>query len=317
MQIIFLLLISIVLGWVTKRLGFATVVGQLLAGVIIGPALLGLVHESHLLHLLSEAGVWLLMYNAGLETDVGELRQNFRAANAVAVMGVLVPLITFPMAALWLGYGLTHAIFWGIVFAATSISITIAVLSEQNKLGSKVGTVILGAAVLDDIMALILVTVFSLFVGGGSLGITSLMPIIIFGLGLLSRQFVFSGQVLHYTELIGNWSVFPLFFGSIGLAVTFDGIEKTWPIIIVMSLLAVASKFMGAGLGAKLVKLNRHESRAIGAGMISRGEMALIIAQIGVGAHILSAGVFSEFVLVIMIATIVAPLLMRPLFAKI
>ncbi|WP_242461964.1 cation:proton antiporter [Weissella confusa] len=123
-----LLVVTLGFGWIAGKLGFAKVVGQLIAGVVVGPALLGLVAPSHLMHVVSEFGVMLLMVNAGLETDARQLLQNFKASNFVALMGVVAPLAVFPVVALLFGYEWQIALFWGVVFAATSISITISVL---------------------------------------------------------------------------------------------------------------------------------------------------------------------------------------------
>lgn len=315
--LVLLIAVTLGFGWLGTKLGFATVVGQLLAGVILGPAVLGLVHSSHLIELLAEAGVLLLMVNAGLETDSGTLLKNFKAANLVALFGVLVPLIAFPAFAFYLGYELKIAIFWGVVFAATSISITISVLGEQGKLGTRVGAVILGAAVLDDILALALVTLYAAVVGGSGLSLSTILPIIAFVAGVLLRRFFNTHNLLHWSELIGQWTLFPIFFGSIGLSVSFAGIGETWWLMIIMTLLAVTTKYYGAGWGARLAGIDKIGANAIGSGMVSRGEMALIIAQIGASTGVLTGTVFGELVIVIIASTIVAPLMMRPLFKKI
>ena len=312
-----LLVVTLGFGWIAGKLGFAKVVGQLIASVVVGPALLGLVEPSHLMHVVSEFGVMLLMVNAGLETDARQLLQNFKASNLVALMGVVAPLAVFPVVALLFGYEWQIALFWGVVFAATSISITISVLGEQGKLGTVMGAVVLGAAVLDDILALLLVTAYAAFIGGSGLGLNTIMPIIAFAIGVLLRQLPKSDKLLHTTELFGEWTVFPIFFGSIGLNVVFHNLAETWWIMILLTALAVATKYYGAGFGARMARLDKHTSNAIGAGMVSRGEMALVIAQIGATGHILSNQVFGEMVIVIIASTIIAPLMMRPLIAKV
>ena len=131
-QLIILIVGTIILGRVGQKLGFAEVVGQLVAGIIMGPAILHWVATGEVISSLSELGVLLLMFTAGLETDVGQLRRNLTGATLTAVMGVVVPLLLFIVVALILGYHYDIAIFWGIVFAATSISITISVLGEAG-----------------------------------------------------------------------------------------------------------------------------------------------------------------------------------------
>lgn len=312
-----LLAITLAFGWAATKLGMAKVVGQLIAGVVVGPALLHWVEPSHLMHIVSEFGVLLLMFNAGLETDARQLRDNFKAANFTALMGVIAPLAVFPVIALVFGYEWQIALFWGVVFAATSISITISVLGEQGKLGTQMGAVILGAAVLDDIMALLLVTAYSLFIGGSGLGLNTIMPIIAFAFGVLLRQSSRSDKILHASEIFGQWTVFPIFFGSIGLNVVFHDLSKTWIAMVVLTVFAVATKYYGAGIGARMAGLDKHTGNAIGAGMVSRGEMALVIAQIGATGGILSGKVFGEIVVVIIASTLIAPLMMRPLIKKV
>ena len=317
LMIVILLGSALIFGWLATKVGLARVVGQLLAGIIVGPALLGWVDNTHLIHLIAEAGVLLLMVNAGLETDVAQLKANFKAATFTAVLGVVLPLIAFPVVALLLGYNMSIAIFWGIVFAATSISITIAVLGEQRKLGTQMGAIVLGAAVLDDIIALLLVTVYAVFAGGGGLGFNTLLPIVAFIVGLCLRRFAHADKLLHGLEQFGQWTLFPIFFGSIGLSVLLGNLANTWLIMIVLTILAVVTKYYGAGWGARLAGVDIVNSRAIGAGMVSRGEMALVIAQIGAGSGVLSEAAFGEFIIVIIASTIIAPLLMRPLVKRI
>ncbi|WP_022791134.1 cation:proton antiporter [Weissella halotolerans] len=308
---------ALLLGWLGTKIGLSMVVGQLVAGVIVGPALLGWVPNSATIHEIGEIGVLLLMFNAGLETDAQELKNNFKSATSVAVMGVLVPLIVFPIAALCFGDRLQVAIFWGIVFAATSISITIAVLSEQGKLKTLVGSVVLGAAVIDDVLALLLVSTYALLLGGSGIGVSALLPLVLFALGLLTRKWSRSGQLLHYSQLIGDWTLFPIFFGSIGLAVNLDHFGAELPMLIVLTILAVLTKYYGASFGARLTGIQPAASRAIGAGMVSRGEMALVVVQIGLQANILTADEFASFVVVIIVSTIIAPIMLRPLLKRV
>lgn len=316
-QLIILIVGTIILGRVGQKLGFAEVVGQLVAGIIMGPAILHWVATGEVISSLSELGVLLLMFTAGLETDVGQLRRNLTGATLTAVMGVVVPLLLFIVVALILGYHYDIAIFWGIVFAATSISITISVLGEAGQLGSQVGAVVLGAAVLDDMLALLLVGAYVLVFGGEGLSISTLLPIIVFIIGLIVNRLASSGKILKYSNLLGVWFFFPIFFGSIGLNISLNGLQKTWPLIIVLTVLAVATKYYGAQWGARIAKLDKPAARAVGAGMVSRGEMALVVAQIGLSANLIAKNIFGDMVIVIIVSTIIAPLMLRPLLKKI
>lgn len=316
-QLIILIVGTIILGRVGQKLGFAEVVGQLVAGIIMGPAILHWVVTGEVISSLSELGVLLLMFTAGLETDVGQLRRNLTGATLTAVMGVVVPLLLFTVVALILGYHYDIAIFWGIVFAATSISITISVLGEAGQLGSQVGAVVLGAAVLDDMLALLLVGAYVLVFGGEGLSISTLLPIIVFIIGLIVNRLASSGKILKYSNLLGFWFFFPIFFGSIGLNISLNGLQKTWPLIIVLTVLAVATKYYGAQWGARIAKLDKPAARAVGAGMVSRGEMGLVVAQIGLSANLIAKNIFGDMVIVIIVSTIIAPLMLRPLLKKI
>ena len=316
-QLIILIVGTIILGRVGQKLGFAEVVGQLVAGIIMGPAILHWVATGEVISSLSELGVLLLMFTAGLETDVGQLRRNLTGATLTAVMGVVVPLLLFIVIALILGYHYDIAIFWGIVFAATSISITISVLGEAGQLGSQVGAVVLGAAVLDDMLALLLVGAYVLVFGGEGLSISTLLPIIVFIIGLIVNRLASSGKILKYSNLLGVWFFFPIFFGSIGLNISLNGLQKTWPLIIVLTVLAVATKYYGAQWGARIAKLDKPAARAVGAGMVSRGEMALVVAQIGLSANLIAKNIFGDMVIVIIVSTIIAPLMLRPLLKRI
>ena len=317
MQLIILIVGTFIMGRIGQKLGFAEVVGQLIAGIILGPALLNLVTTGEAISSLSELGVLLLMFTAGLETDIGQLRRNLTGATLTAVMGVIVPLLLFSLVALLLGYQFDIAIFWGIVFAATSISITISVLGESGQLGSQVGAVVLGAAVLDDMLALLLVGAYVLIFGGEGLSISTLLPIVVFIIGLIVNRLASSGKILKFSNLLGVWFFFPVFFGSIGLNISLNGLQDTWLLILVLTVLAVATKYYGAQWGARLAKLEKPAARAVGAGMVSRGEMALVVAQIGLSANLIAKDIFGDMVIVIIVSTIIAPLLLRPLLKKI
>ena len=317
MQLIILIVGTFIMGRIGQKLGFAEVVGQLIAGIILGPALLNLVTTGEVISSLSELGVLLLMFTAGLETDIGQLRRNLTGATLTAVMGMVVPLLLFTLVALLLGYQFDIAIFWGIVFAATSISITISVLGESGQLGSQVGAVVLGAAVLDDMLALLLVGAYVLIFGGEGLSISTLLPIVVFIIGLIVNRLASSGKILKFSNLLGVWFFFPIFFGSIGLNISLNGLQDTWLLILVLTVLAVATKYYGAQWGARLAKLEKPAARAVGAGMVSRGEMALVVAQIGLSANLIAKDIFGDMAIVIIVSTIIAPLLLRPLLKKI
>ena len=315
--ILLLVIITVILGKIGTWFGLSEVVGQLLSGIILGTSGLNIVEPSYFIHLFAETGIFLLMLNSGLESDLKEMKKYIKASSLIATMGVILPIIAFPIAFLLLGYNIQASIFAGVVFSATSISITLAVLAEQKKLATSMGAIILSAAVLDDIIALFAVTLFSVFVGGGTLGINSLLPLFAFALGIVLRKFDFSDKVGVLSTKIGNWLFYPVFFGSIGLGVAIQGLGNKLTAIIIFSALAVVTKFIGSAWGARFSGLNVNVANAIGAGMISRGEMALVIIQIGISSHIINEDTSAEFVIAVIISTIIAPIIMKPLFKKV
>jgi len=315
--ILLLVIITVILGKIGTWFGLSEVVGQLLSGIILGTSCLNIVEPSYFIHLFAETGIFLLMLNSGLESDLKEMKKYIKASSLIATMGVILPIIAFPIAFLLLGYNIQASIFAGVVFSATSISITLAVLAEQKKLATSMGAIILSAAVLDDIIALFAVTLFSVFVGGGTLGINSLLPLFAFALGIVLRKFNFSDKVGVLSTKIGNWLFYPVFFGSIGLGVAIQGLGNKLTAIIIFSALAVVTKFIGSAWGARFSGLNVNVANAIGAGMISRGEMALVIIQIGISSQIINDDTSAEFVIAVIISTIIAPIIMKPLFKKV
>ena len=159
-NLIILFIATIIFGWGAHRFGMPIVVGQLLAGIIIGPSVFKLVSISHELNSIAEIGVLLLMFIVGIETDIKQLLSHIKTSLTVALLGALLPLGTFFLLAQIFHYNTVQSIFWGIDFSATSVSITAEVLSEYNQLKTKSGVTILGAAVGDDILAVLILTGF-------------------------------------------------------------------------------------------------------------------------------------------------------------
>ncbi len=166
-----LILISTKLfGLISRRCQMPQVVGALFAGLILGPAVLNIVHETEFITQLAEIGVILLMFFAGLETDISELKQSGKVSLVTAILGIIVPLIGGFLVAMFFnreGIMLFEAkssvflqnIFIGTILTATSVSITVETLKEMGKLNSKVGNTILGAAIIDDVLGIIALTI--------------------------------------------------------------------------------------------------------------------------------------------------------------
>jgi Kef-type K+ transport system membrane component KefB len=358
-------------------LSLPVVVGQLLVGIILGPAMLNIVHLTQPLHFIAEIGVVFLMFIAGLESDLSMLKRFMKPAVMVAILGVIFPLLSFfGVTQLW-GYNPKQALFFGLVYAATSVSITVGVLQEYKKLNTSEGATILGAAVVDDVVAVlflsIFVTMYSKGVGGGNqlpLYLTLMFqalymlflfiiirfvaaPVIkffyelpIFASGLIGALVIcltfaelaklsgmsdvigafFAGiavaqskekireKIKNSLSILGNALFIPIFFASIGLQMTFTSIGDRFEQILLALLIAVFSKLIGCGLAARVNGFSLNSSYIIGSGMVSRGEMGLVVAQVGFANAIVNKNVYSELVVVIILCTLLAPFLLKHSF---
>ena len=364
-------------GWASSRLGQPMVVGEILFGLLLSPTLLnlfGLSIFTHInatketLHVFSELGVLMLMFLAGLETDVRVMRRVGGSAIAVAGGGLLIPFLGGWGLSSLVGMQPNAAIFVGVVIAATSISISARTLEELGKLRSKEGTTILGAAVIDDVLALL---ALALAVSSGAPFWLVILKVVAFlAIGILlapvARAFLkwFAGLgvpegllagglglLFVYAlgaELIGGlaaitgayllgvlfeqnplkheldkgmralaYGVFiPVFLVNIGLNANlleaFQG--GRWWFVIGILVLALGGKFLGATTGAFLTGFKPLEAARVGAGMIARGEVGLIVASIGIERGIIKADILSLTVVLVISSAIITPILLRGFF---
>lgn len=351
-------------GHLFARLGMPVVIGQMLVGVLLGPSLLNWVPMTHTLSEMSSIGVVILMFAAGMETDLQQLRKHLLPSAVVATLGVVLPLGVMYLFGRSIGTSNMESLFIGIVFAATSVSISVAVLREAGVLASRAGNIILGAAVLDDIIAVLLLGLFTQQTSGGNMGLKLLLQLgffvlvyfggrylvpiamrlskrlliplatpltaLAFCLGLAGLAEIvglsdalgafFAGIVVAQTKVrtevdaavnvVGNAVFIPIFFASIGLQLNL-GAGMNWGLTAVLTLLAVLTKLLGAGAGTRLTGGSWRDAYIVGAGMVSRGEMALIIAQLGRSAGLLSGRYYAMIITAIVAATLIAPLLLR------
>lgn len=165
--LVLILLFTKLAGDLSVRLGQPAVLGKLIVGILLGPAVLGWIDSNEFIHYVSEVGVLLLMFIAGLETVVEQLKKIWKSAVAVAVGGIILPFIGGYGVAELFGFSVNYALFMGVLFSATSVSISVQVLKDLDRLGSKEGTTILGAAVVDDILVVILLAFMMSFLGTG------------------------------------------------------------------------------------------------------------------------------------------------------
>ena len=355
------------MGELAIRLGQPSVLGKLLAGVLVGPAVLGWVESADWIEVFAEIGVLLLMFLAGMETDLKALNENRTPSLAVATGGVVLPFIGGWAAGLWLGLSQGEAIFLGLVLSATSVSISVQTLRELGKLHTRESTTILGAAIADDIMAVLgLAVVLGLVLAGdvnlalvigkmaafavlavlmvwkgiplllklasrlhvtepvtsAALIIALLMAVLAelsemagiigsFAAGLAVSRTPHGEAVLKRVEPVAYTLFVPVFFVSIGLHVTFEGFSGQWLPFIVLSAIAVLTKLVGSALGARMTGFNLRSSLVIGSGMVSRGEVALILASLGLGSGYVPAELYTTLVLVIVLTTVAAPPMLK------
>ena len=367
-----------ILGLFTRKIHMPAVVGALVAGVILGPSCLNLItltgDTGVFLEQMAELGVILLMFNAGLETDLSELKKNGVASFVTALIGVIVPLVGG-----FLGYAfffhtdfsdydeVLKAVFVGVVLTATSVSITVETLREMGKLKGKVGTTILGAAVIDDIIGIIVLTIVTSLKDTSVSPITVVLKIVLyfvfiavlifvltklkvfveeqdekrrtaiicvalcFILSYISEEYFgiaditgayFAGLMLCTMKVgpyvarrceIPSYLIFsPVFFASVGLKVTLGGMDASiWIFAIILLVIAILSKVVGCGLGAKICGCTGKEAFQVGIGMISRGEVALIVAQKGYASGMLDDVLFAPIVLVVIVTTLITPILLK------
>lgn len=368
-QLAIILFASKVAGDISVRLGQPSVLGKLLIGIVLGPSALGLVTNTKILEELSQIGVILLMFIAGLETDIDEFKRTGKASSLVGVGGIIVPLLLGYLSGLTLNLTTIESWFLGLLLSATSVSISVQALKEMNKLKSREGTTILGAAVIDDILV-ILALAFLMSLAGEDvhLGKVILKKVVFFAGAILVgwkvvpwllRQFaplrvteaVISAALIicftyaylaEYTgvaAIIGayiagvaisvtpyqhevfekietlSYSIFvPVFFTSIGVTAQFAGISKNITLIVTLSIIAILTKLVGSSLGAKASGFSWRNSLGIGAAMVSRGEVALIIAAIGLENDLITQDLFAVIVVVVLITTIVTPPMMKWFF---
>ncbi len=367
-----------VLGLFSRKVNMPAVVGALIAGVILGPSFLNWIplkgETGTFVKYTAEIGVVLLMFSAGLETNLEDLKANIKASFVTALIGVAVPLLGgFASYALFFHSNLgdytelLKAIFVGVILTATSVSITVETLRELGKLKGKVGTTILGAAVIDDIMGIIVLTIVTSLKNTSVSPISVVIKIVVYFIVLAAVAFVchktkkrieghnkqrrtailaiafcfilafvseewfgiaditgayFAGLMLcsmkvgHYIERrteIASYLIFsPVFFASVGLKVAINSIT---PSLIVFSLILIAvailTKVVGCGLGAKACGCTAREALQVGIGMVSRGEVALIVAQKGYAVGMLDDTLFAPIVIVVIVTTLITPILLK------
>ena len=367
-------------GLLARKLKAPQVVGEIIAGLLIGPSLLGIVQLSDFISQMAEIGVILLMFSAGLETNLKDLMKTGPKALAIACSGVFVPLVggtllyfAFYGVAGWGTEKFFTAVFIGVIMTATSVSITVQSLKEMGKLQGEIGTTILSAAIIDDVIGIIVLTFvigfknpdsnpgrvvistvlfFALSIGVG-FGIyklfklldfkyphTQRIPILglaicfifafcaekFFGIADITGAYV-AGIILcsikdhDYIDSkveINSYMLFgPVFFASIGLKTDISHVNAQ---IIFFSIgfviVALICKIIGCGLMAKVLRHSWSDSLKVGVGMMTRGEVALIVAQKGLAVGMIDSVYFTAVILLIIVSSISTPILLKLLYSQ-
>ena len=388
-----ILLTTKLLGLFSRWVRLPQVLGALVAGVILGPVVNAIVGWStgdgffshaagsdQLFGMLSELGVIVLMFGAGLETDVQEMKKCGKASLIIAVIGVVTPLIFGAGASYFFiddpnsQEKLLKSIFIGVVLTATSVSITVETLKELGKLNTPASNAILGAAIIDDVLGIIALTIITsfkskdvniwfvlikivlFFIFAAILGfimlkiykwmnkhtsrdsrrhviiafayclVSSFVAEVFFGVADITGAYV-AGLVLSMTNrkryLVNRFSTLsymllsPIFFACIGLTIEMPELTVSLLVFaILITIVAVATKLFGCALGGKICGYSTKECFQIGAGMISRGEVALIVAKKGESCGLMDPKLFGPLVIVVVLTTIIAPIILKILFAK-
>ncbi|MEK6452761.1 cation:proton antiporter [Caldifermentibacillus hisashii] len=357
-------------GSLSIKFGQPSVLGEIIVGILLGPSVFGLISASDTLSTFSIIGVILLMFIAGLETDLDEFKRSGKSSTIVGFSGIIVPLFLGYLAGAIMDLTNLQSWFLGVMLSATSVSISVQTLKELNQLKTPEGTTILGAAVIDDVVVMIILAFLMSFVGGGDISLTTLVikKVLFFAVAIVIAWKVVPWVMNHFTKLpvsetvistalficfvysfaaeytgvaniIGayiagiaisltkfkhevfekvetiSYSIFvPVFFAYIGISAEFTGILDHLGMIILLSVLAILTKFVGAGLGAKLSGFGWNSSMGIGSAMVSRGEVALIVATMGLSANLITQDLYASSIAVVIITTVVTPPMMKWFF---
>lgn len=349
-----------------RRLGQPAVVGELVGGFLVGPGALGLMSPGETEAVLAEIGVVILLFSVGLEVRLDDLLAVGRPAVLTAVIAMILPIVAGVSIGLGVGEGLFPSLFVGLALAATSIGITSRVLAEAGVLSRDFARVVLGAAVIDDVLALILIGIVSGAATGDVSGSTFLVAVAAFGLVGLGfaaarrarglRREVFTWPLFADTPLVPAFMLMfavalvsaiiglaaiigafvaglivaeteardeleheirplsqiftPFFFAVTGAQLDLSALldPRVAILALVLTVVGVLTKAAGGFLGAR--SLGRWGAATVGFGMVPRGEVGIVVANLGLAAGLLSPGLFGAVLVAVVLTTVVAPYLL-------
>ncbi|HEZ7986288.1 MAG TPA: cation:proton antiporter [Ruminococcus sp.] len=367
-------------GLLAQKLKAPQVVGEIIAGLVIGPCCFGWVGQSDYLSLIAEIGVVMLMFGAGLETNMKELLKTGPKALLIACAGVLIPLAGGTLLySCFYGFSeigseeFLRAVFIGTIMTATSVGITVQALKELGHLKESIGTLILSSAIIDDVIGIIVLTfvlgfknpdskpsdvvkntgffvvfsfalgfliyyifkfidkryphqrripilglamcMFMAFAAEEFFGIADITGAYVAGLILCSLK---DSDYIARKVDINSYMIFgPVFFASIGLITEFGSFDKEL-LLFSAGFVAIAliTKVIGCGMTAKIMKYSFRDSLKVGVGMMTRGEVALIVAKKGLSVELLDSKYFASVILLIIISSILTPIILKLLYSK-
>lgn len=394
---LFIILVSAkIMAEIFERLRQPAVVGEILAGIIIGPSVLGWVYPAdfivfirqagdvvpdltnftfaEFIGILAEIGVIFLLFNVGLETKPQAILSVGKRAFVVAILGVVIPFVSGYLITLFWEGSRIEAMFIGAALVATSVGITARVLGSMGLLDAPTSRIILGAAVVDDILGLIILSVISSFGKGGvdyyvlaktsGLAIFFTALVALFGARLMaklapkieslhiSKPFFnlglilciglsFAASFIGVAAIIGaflagmalaeatedNYKMHkmttgvteflvPFFLVNIGMQLDLSVFRDRSVVIlaVVITIVAVLTKFIGCGLGA--YGMGRRRAAQVGIGMVPRGEVGIVVAQIGLGLAAITEKFFAAVLFMAIATTLIAPPFIKLLFAE-
>lgn len=362
-----LLLLAKVSGGIASRFGMPSVLGMIVAGLIAGPAMFGVVHQTNqFASTFSQVGVVVLMFLAGLETDPAGLRAVGKSAFFVATGGVVLPMAAGVGIGMLAGMQTTHALFLGAILTATSVSITAETLKELGRTRSREGSIILGAAVIDDVLGVLVLSALVVAESGGNIiepvaklavfgglafGVSRwVMPLVVehhsklesadtrvalalamalsfawvayrlggladvtgaFLAGVMLSRTDLGHEILEPVQRLGYSLFIPIFFVFIGSYVTAGDLLASPLLGVAVIAIAILTKLVGCGVSALACRESLPTSLRVGAGMVGRGEIALVVASVGLSQGLVTEQVFSIAIVMTVATTIAAPLLLK------
>ncbi|MCK4956430.1 MAG: cation:proton antiporter [Candidatus Cloacimonetes bacterium] len=370
-----IIFLSKVLGAISRKFRQPPVIGMLLLGVVLGPTVLSLIKPDEIILWIGKVGVLFLLFEAGLETDIKQIKRDSKEALAPAIGGIILPYA--------LGFGFSYllnpnifqALIVGIIFTATSVSVSVMTLLDLGKLKKMEGRCIVNAAIIDDIVGILLLTIifgitsnieesnanlfiqlgkivlfFVLTIGGGyfllkpfffnlkkllldNVVISLAVAVVMLyawlaeatGLAAITGAY-FAGLFVGQTEykhkikedisLLGKSFFVDVFFVGIGLEFNLFDV-KTEPLVLLgFTILAILGKIVGSGIGSKINGFDTVRSLRIGFGMVPRGEVALIVANMALARNLITADILSATIIMVILSAIFTPIMLKFSFIK-